>query len=102
MIVFFNTSCADCQRELPRLNAIYEDSERLAEILPTTVYGPGRVVCIAREESSEDIERLWREKSLNLPYSAQPDRRIYSLFARSIIPRQYIVDPEGVVVRVLQ
>lgn len=102
MIVFFNTSCSDCQRELPRINAIYEDKERLAEILPTTAYGSGRVVCIAREETEEDIMRFWREKSLSLPYSAQPDRRIYSLFARSIIPRQYIVDPEGVVVRVLQ
>ena len=27
-----------------------------------------------------------------MPYSAQPDRKVYSLFASSIIPRIYAVD----------
>lgn len=97
MIVFFNTSCADCQRELPEINAIYEDSVALATLLPTTSAGPGRIVCIAREETAESISSFWRAHHLSLPYSAQSDRSIYALFARSVIPRSYIVNPDGTI-----
>ena len=40
---------------------------------------------------------FWEEKGLNLPYSAQNDRDIYSLFASSRIPRIYISDENGIV-----
>lgn len=87
MIVFFNTSCSDCQRELPVVQQVYE---RLAD-------SDARIICIARAEEKASIEKFWEEQNLSLPYSQQPDREIYSLFATSVIPRIYILSPELII-----
>lgn len=90
VIVFFHTSCSDCQRELPELDARYKAGE----------YDGVRIVCISRAEGAESISTFWREHGLTLPYSAQPDRRIYDLFASSVIPRIYTTDARGIVTRI--
>lgn len=85
VIVFFETSCTDCQRELPLLNMQYLMGR----------FGDSHVVCISRGEPAERIEAYWREQNLSMPYSAQPDRMIYELFATIGVPRVYIVDANG-------
>ena len=90
VIIFFNTGCKDCQRELPELNAYYLRHRD----------EPGfRMVAIAREESEESISAYWLEHGLSIPYSPQTDRRIYNLFATSIIPRIYFCS-DGIVTRI--
>lgn len=88
VIVFFNTTCKDCQRELPELNDYYlryRDE-------------PGfQMIAIAREESAPEIAAYWQANALSIPYSPQSDRRIFSLFASSTIPRVYICSPSGIV-----
>ena len=32
-----------------------------------------------------------------MPYSAQEDRKIFELFAKSVVPRIYIVDEDGII-----
>lgn len=86
MIVFFNTSCSDCREELPIIQQIYK---RISEI-----GSDAQIICIARGEERESIERFWKENCLTLPYSPQNDREIYNLFASSIIPRIYILSPD--------
>ena len=81
VIVFFNTTCQDCRRELPLLQQEYEDDAVLPE------GERKRYICISREESVADVERYWAENHLTLPVSAQTDRNIYSRFASSGIPR---------------
>lgn len=91
VIVFFNTSCEDCRRELPKLNEYYlqhRDEEGF------------RMVAISREEGEKSVAAYWRDNNLQIPYSAQTDRRIYSLFASSIIPRVYYCSPQGIVTKV--
>lgn len=92
VIVLFHTSCRDCQRELPKLNAYYlrhrDDSGF-------------QMVAISREESINTVAPFWEEHGLQIPYSAQEDRRIYNLFASSVIPRVYFVSAQGIVTRVL-
>ena len=86
LIVFFHTGCPDCQKELPVLQKIYTD------------YGQSiRMICISREESASEIARYWDENHLTLPYSAQEDRTVYYLFAKSGIPRVYVVDEELII-----
>lgn len=80
MIVFFTTTCGDCRRELPRINAY-------AEAHPSV-----RVVCIARSESAVEIESFWQANGLSLAYSPQPDAAIYNLFATAGVPRVYCAD----------
>ena len=88
VIVFFNTGCSDCQRELPVLNDYY--LQHRSE--------PGfQMVAIAREETEESIQAFWQSHSLSIPYSPQSDRRVYNLFATATIPRVYFCSPLGFV-----
>ena len=88
VIVFFNTDCSDCRKELPviqQLWEIYRDN------------GDVKVVAIAREESEEKIKEYWEQNRLTMPYSPQETRDVYSLFAPSVIPRIYISNVDGVI-----
>lgn len=81
IIVFFNTTCPDCRKELPVLQRQYEENLKLPEG-ERSIY-----ICISREEGAADVERYWTENNLTLPVSPQRDRRIYSMFASIGIPR---------------
>lgn len=86
LIAFFNTRCSDCRKELPVLQEIYEQWHPY-------IY----IICVSRSESRESIEAFWSEHSLSLPFSAQEDRSIYSLFAQRGIPKLYISDSSGTI-----
>lgn len=87
VLMFFHTSCPDCQKALPVVQKIY-DEYQLKGV---------KFTLISRECGRDEIEAYWKENSLNLPYSAQDDRNIYNLFAASRIPRIYISDKKGTV-----
>ena len=91
VIVFFNTTCPDCQRDLPKLNQYY---------LKHKADEGFQMVAISREEGRDAVAAYWKDNNLQIPYSAQNDRRIYELFASSIIPRIYFVSAQGIVTRV--
>jgi hypothetical protein len=52
---------------------------------------------ISREDRAEDIEVYFNKKGLELPYSAQNDRKVYEMFAQSRIPRIYICEKGGII-----
>lgn len=81
-LTFFNTSCGDCQKELPVLQKA------------SAAFNPSDVcfVCISREESNESVSAYWQQNGLTMPFSVQNDRTVYNLFAASRIPRIYVVD----------
>ncbi len=81
VIVFFNTTCIDCQRELPIIQQQYEANLKLP------VDAQFQYICISREEEASDIERYWKDQHLTIPVSAQSDRTLYSKFASIGIPR---------------
>lgn len=82
VIVFFNTDCSDCRRELPVI-------QQQADIeIPLGV----KYICISREEGSESVEAFWKEQGLTMPVSAQATRDIYSRFAKSGIPVSFRFD----------
>ena len=85
LIVFFHTSCKDCQQVLPILQRFYE------------AYPQYPMVCISRAENEVAVAAYWKEQGFTLPYSAQEDRTVYELFAQAGVPRIYIVDEEGVI-----
>lgn len=90
VIVFFNTSCKDCQRDLPLLNQYYLQHKDEPDF---------RMLAISREENEESVAAYWAANGLLIPYSPQEDRRIYNLFATSIIPRIYFCR-DGIVTRI--
>jgi len=87
IIMFFHTSCPDCQQTLPHMQKVYDDyvSEGV------------RIALISRDESRQSIESFWQEKSLKMPYSAQNDRKVYEKFARERIPRVYVNEKGGTI-----
>ena len=88
-IVFFTTKCPDCQKTLPAVQTLYEE------------YSPEGVsfALISREEVAESIFQYWQESEFTMPYSAQSDRKIYELFAKTRVPRVYICN-DGVIMAI--
>ena len=87
VIMFFHTSCPDCQQVLPQMQKIYD--EYASKDVGITL--------ISREESMSSIFAFWEEKGLKMPYSAQPTRKIYEKFASERIPRVYICEKGGII-----
>lgn len=88
VIVFFNTNCSDCRKELPVIEQLWQNYKE----------NPGvQIVAIAREESAEEIEAYWQQNNLTIPFSPQSNRDVFHLFATSGIPRIFISNPEGVI-----
>lgn len=87
VVVFFSTVCPDCQQVLP---VVQEASEEYAQ--------KGVVFAlVSREQGEEDICDYWAANGLYMPYSAQQDRKVYEKFAKSVIPRIYINDKDGII-----
>jgi len=87
VVMFFHTSCPDCQQALPRVQRLYDKyaSEDIAFVL------------ISREEEAASVAPFWEANGLALSYSPQPDRRVYELFAYRRVPRIYFSNRQGVV-----
>lgn len=85
MIVFFETSCPDCQRELPVIESVYRQVADRGDV---------SIICISRTQDRASVADYWQANGLTLPYSAQSTADVYHLFASSIIPRIYIIDQE--------
>ena len=80
VIVFFTTQCPDCREVLPHIKMFYDEYA-----------GKGvRFALISREDTEKNIYSFWKDNGFTMPFSAQADRRIYELFARSRVPRVYI------------
>ncbi len=87
VIMFFHTSCPDCQQVLPEMQKIYAEYSSKGILF----------AFISRDESSQDIDIFWNKKGFEMPYSAQNDRAVYEKFARTRIPRVYINEKGGII-----
>lgn len=86
LLTFFNTSCKDCQSELPVIQKLYD--EYRYDI---------RFVNVSRNEGESSVAQFWNSKGLTMPYYAQDDSSIFNRFASSNIPRLYLVDGNGII-----
>jgi peroxiredoxin len=89
LINFFATWCGPCALELPHIEKIWtahKDDERF------------RLVVIGREESDAVVLQYRRENGYTFPIAADPERKVYSLFAKELIPRTLVISPDGRVV----
>lgn len=91
LLVLFSASCGDCRREMPFAGRVWQ------ELGPEEV----RVVCISRGYNPEHTpQMLWEELGLgDMPWFVDPDgEQAYGKFAKSTVPRFYLVDRSGKVV----
>ena len=81
------------RHELPEIQRLWNMNQADSLI-------PGQripIVLIARKCMEENIKPFWQFAELTMPYSPQPDRRVYSLFAPRVIPRIYVSDAQGII-----
>lgn len=88
LIEFFNTSCGDCRRSFPVIEEVWHHFSDESDIF---VFG------IARDESGQEISDFWETNNLTFPYSPQEGREVYEKFAKSGIPRIYLINEEGII-----
>lgn len=89
LIIFFSTTCSDCRKAFPDISTLYD------------VYKDDPSVCvllIARDETEEQVTAYFREHQYDMDFFADPDRKVYSLFADSAIPRVFLAGKDGTII----
>lgn len=88
LIIFFSTTCKDCQRDLPVIESVWKNlrTEDRFLLLP-----------IARKQTAEEVKSYWEVQCFSMPYYLDSSGEIYSLFATKTIPRFYLANQEGIV-----
>ena len=81
-------TCGDCKRELPKIDSVWNELKDQ----PTF-----RLVTISRGETAEVVNAFWKEQNFTMPFYLDPDKKVFSLFANSTIPRVYLVNRENIV-----
>jgi peroxiredoxin len=87
---FFTLSCPTCMKELPAIQS---------EIWPKFKNNEDIVILIVgREESTAALNAYKEKKQFTFPMACDPDRKAYSLFANKYVPRNIVINKEGVLV----
>lgn len=86
---FFATWCGPCQIELPHIEQIWAENRDNQNF---------QLIVIGREESHAKVLEYRQKKGFTFPIAGDPERQVYSLFARESIPRTVVVSPEGTIV----
>lgn len=89
LIIFFSTTCPDCRKAFPDISSLYHTYESDPSV---------RVLLIARGETEEQVATYFREHQYNMEFFADPDRKVYSLFADHTIPRVFLAGKNGTVI----
>ena len=91
LVNFFATWCPPCQKELAAVQETlwpkYKDN------------GPFALVVIGREHDEAELAKYNEKKGFTFPLYPDKNRSIYAAFAQSLIPRSYLFDQEGKVIR---
>ena len=83
VLVFFNTSCSDCRKTLPQVQLAMEKWPQV------------RFIAVSREQDAASVRSYWDKEGLSIPFAPCEDRKVYSLFASSGIPRVYVCSRGG-------
>jgi len=86
-INFFATWCGPCRKELPHLQKeVYEKYKNRTDF---------EVLVIGREHNWDEVTKFKTDNNYILPFYPDPERKIFSQFAKQNIPRNFIIDKEG-------
>ena len=86
-INFFATWCGPCRAELPHLQKEVYDKLKSEKNF--------QLIILGREHSWEEINKFKTEQKFDMPFSPDPGRKAFSLYAKQNIPRNFIIDKNG-------
>jgi len=91
-LVFFATWCSPCRAELPHVQKeIWEK------------YGSDdrfKMLVIGREHTRDELDKFVKENHFTFPVVPDSSREIFSQFAPQEIPRSYLIDKSGKIVKI--
>ncbi|MCA1759360.1 MAG: TlpA family protein disulfide reductase [Bacteroidales bacterium] len=86
-INFFATWCGPCRQELPHLQKeVYDKLKNNPEF---------ELIILGREHSWEEINKFKTDNKYNMPFYPDTGRKVFSLYAKQNIPRNFVIDKEG-------
>ncbi len=86
-INFFATWCSPCREELPILQKEVFDKYKNNKNFVLIILG--------REHSWDEINKFIKEQGLTMPFFPDPERKVFSVYAKQNIPRNFIIDKDG-------
>jgi peroxiredoxin len=90
LVNLFATWCGPCQAEMPHLQkGVFEALSAVPDFA---------VISLAREESNELVAAYARRLGLTFPMAGDADRKVYDLFAKGYIPRNYLIGRDGKII----
>ena len=89
LVNFFATWCGPCVVEMPHLEELWRKLRTDERFV---------MVAIGREHKPEELATFVQKQKLSLPIAADPQRQVYSKFARQYIPRNVVIGPDGKVI----
>ncbi|MDX9881345.1 MAG: redoxin family protein [Prolixibacteraceae bacterium] len=90
LITFFATWCGPCRKELPLIQSDiynkYKDNPNF------------KLLIFGREHSLKEVTDFKTTQGLSMPFYADKERSVYSLFASKYIPRNFLINGEGKII----
>lgn len=87
LVCMFATWCGPCQHELAEVQKVlwpkYGKNENF------------KLIVIGREHTDEELTKYNAKKGFDFPLYPDPQRKVYSKFADSTIPRSYLFNKNG-------
>jgi peroxiredoxin len=89
LLNFFATWCGPCLKELPHLQALWNEQKSNDDF---------RMLVVNRQESPETVKDFQSKNGFSFPIAVDPDATAFNQFAKESIPRTYLIARNGTIV----
>jgi peroxiredoxin len=86
LLNFFATWCGPCLQELPHVQKLWDEYRDRTDFV---------LLVVGREETDESLHAFMAKNKYSFPAAADPNRSAYRLYAKELIPRTYLIAPDG-------
>jgi len=88
LVNFFATWCGSCLLELPHMQKLWDANRDNDDFV---------LLIIGREETNEAVKEFRSIHRYSFPMASDPERSAFSLYAKELIPRTYLVSRDGTI-----